>query len=212
MKRSRILLADDHAVVLEGLRRILDRPEFEVLDVVGDGWSLVQAAARLRPDVIVTDIAMPGLNGIQAARKIHEHNPKPKIVFLTMHPESAYATAALAAGASGYVLKTAAGEELVGAVRDALKGRIYISKRVALSMGHARESAGKDRGAVDELTCRQREVLQLLAKGLQAKEIASMLNVSSKTVEFHKYRIMDALGLRTVADLTRYAIKNGIVE
>ncbi len=212
MKHSRILLADDHAVVVEGLRRILDRPEFEVVDVAGDGWSLVQAAARLHPDVIVTDIAMPGLNGIEAARKIHEQDQKPKIIFLTMHPESVYATAALAAGASGYVLKSAAGEELIAAIRDALEGRIYISKLVAQSKGHVREVAGKAGGAIDGLTSRQREVLQLLAKGLQAKEIAATLNVSSKTVEFHKYRIMNALGLRTVADLTRYAIKNGIVE
>lgn len=212
MKRWKILLADDHAVVVEGLRRILDRPEFEVVDVASDGWALVQAAARLHPDVIVTDIAMPGLNGIQAARKIYEQTQKPKIIFLTMHPESVYATAALAAGASGYVLKSAAGEELIGAIRDALEGRIYVSNLVAQSKGYVRELAGKEGGAIDGLTSRQREVLQLLVKGLQAKEIAATLNVSSKTVEFHKYRIMDALGLRTVADLTRYAIRNGIVE
>jgi DNA-binding NarL/FixJ family response regulator len=212
MKRWRILLADDHAVVVEGLRRILDRPEFEVVDVAGNGWALVQAAARLHPDVIVTDIAMPGLNGIQAARKIHEQDRKPKIVFLTMHPESAYATAALAAGASGYVLKSAAGEELIGAIREALEGRIYVSKQVAQSKEYVREVAGKQGGEIDGLTGRQREVLQLLAKGFQAKEIAATLNVSSKTVEFHKYRIMNVLGLHTVADLTRYAIKSGIVE
>ncbi|HVB79368.1 MAG TPA: response regulator transcription factor [Candidatus Binataceae bacterium] len=213
MKRLRILLADDHAVVIEGLRRILDRPEFEVVGVASDGWALLKTAARLQPDVIITDIAMPSLNGIEAVRKIHEQNQKPKIIFLTMHPELAYATAAFAAGASGYVLKSAAGEELISAISDVLDGRTYISKQIAPSMEHAREvGPGKHRGAIDGLTHRQREVLQLLAKGLQAKEIAATLNVSSKTVEFHKYRIMDALELRTVADLTRYAVKHGIVE
>jgi DNA-binding NarL/FixJ family response regulator len=130
-----------------------------------------------------------------------------------MHPELAYATAAFAAGASGYVLKSAAGEELICAILDTLDGRTYISKQIAQSMEHARElGPGKDRSAIDGLTRRQREVLQLVAKGLQAKEIAATLNVSSKTVEFHKYRITDALGPRTVAELTRYAVKHGIVE
>ncbi len=213
MKPSTVLIADDHAVVVEGLRRILDRPEFEVVGVARDGWALLHAAARLRPDVIITDIAMPSLNGIEAARKIHQQNQKSKIIFLTMHPELVYAKTAIAAGASGYVLKSAAGEELVRAIRHALNGRTYISKRIAESMKRAGEvRPGKNRSAGDELTRRQREVLQLLAKGFQVKEIAATLNVSSKTVEFHKYRIMDALGMRTVANLTRYAVKYGIVE
>lgn len=213
MKRPRILLADDHAIVIEGLRRILDRPEFELVGAANSGRTLLEAAARLQPDVIITDIAMPSPNGIEAAREIQEQNPKPKIIFLTMHPELVYANAAFAAGASGYVLKSAAGEELITAIRAALDGRTYISKAIAQSMEQAREAGpGKDRSSINGLTPRQREVLQLLAKGLQAKEIAAMLNVSSKTVEFHKYRIMNELGLRTVADLTRYALKNGIVE
>jgi len=166
----------------------------------------------LQPDAIVTDIAMPLLNGIDAAREIHKQSPKSKIIFLTMHPEAVYATAALAAGASGYVLKSAAGEELISAIRDALEGRIYISKTIAKSVKRAREVRAADDGsAVDGLTRRQREVLQLLAEGRQVKEIAVVLNVSPKTVEFHKYRIMDTLGVRTVADLTRYALKRGIV-
>ena len=212
MKHSTVLIADDHSVVVEGLRRILDRPEFEVVGVVNDGRALVQAAAQLQPDVIITDVAMPLLNGIDAAREIHKQNRKPKIVFLTMHPEVAYATAALAAGASGYVLKSAAGEELINAIRDALNGRIYISKVLATSVEHAREiRPTKTRSAVDLLTHRQHEVLQLLAEGRQVKEIAAILKLSPKTVEFHKYRIMDLLGVRTVADLTRYAVKRGIV-
>lgn len=212
MKRSRILLADDHTVVIEGLRRMLDHPEFEVVGVATDGRALLRDAIRLQPDVIVTDVAMPLLNGIDAAREIHKHSPKPKIVFLTMHPEAVYATAALAAGASGYVLKSAAGEELIGAIRAALEGHTYISKAIAKSVKRAREvRPADDHSAIDGLTRRQREVLQLLAEGRQAKEIAVVLNVSPKTVEFHKYRIMDLLGVRTVADLTRYALKRGIV-
>ena len=213
MKRSTILLADDHGVVIESLRRILDRPEFEVVGVVSDGWALVQTAARLQPNVIVTDVAMPSLNGIEAVRKIREENQKSKIIFLTMHPELVYARAAFAAGASGYVLKTSAREELIHAIGEALDGRSYISKQIVQSMEHASEvGAEKNRGAIDGLTNRQREVLQLLVKGPQTKEIAAMLNLSTKTIEFHKYRIMNALGLHTVAELTRYAIENGIVE
>jgi DNA-binding NarL/FixJ family response regulator len=212
MKHATVLIADDHSVVVEGLRRILDRPEFEVVGIAHDGRALVQAATQLQPDVIITDVAMPLLNGIDAAREIHKQNRKPKIVFLTMHPEVAYATAALAAGASGYVLKSAAGAELIDAIRDALNGRIYISKVLATSVERAREIRPTiTRSAFDLLTHRQCEVLQLLAEGRQVKEIAAILDLSPKTVEFHKYRIMDLLGVRTVADLTRYAVKHGIV-
>jgi DNA-binding NarL/FixJ family response regulator len=202
VKPWRILLADDHAVVIEGLRRILDRPEFEVVGVADDGCTLLQAAIRLQPDVIVCDIVMPSLNGIEATRKIHAENLKPKIIFLTMRPESAYASAAFAAGASGYVLKSDAGEDLIVAISEALNGRTYISKQIAAERG-------KD---PDGLTRRQREVLQCLAKGLQTKEIAAMMALSSRTVEFHKYRLMETLGARSVADLTRYAVKHGIIE
>jgi DNA-binding NarL/FixJ family response regulator len=212
MKRSTVLIADDHAVVVEGLRRILDRPEFEVAGVAIDGQALLQAARQSQPDLIITDVAMPMLNGIDAVREIRRQNRKSKVIFLTMHPEIAYATAALAAGASGYVLKSAAGEELINAIHDVLDGRTYVSKSIAKSVEHAREIRSmKNRDPIDLLTHRQREVLQLLAEGRQAKEIAVLLNVSPKTVEFHKYRIMDLLGLHTVAELTRYAVQHGIV-
>jgi DNA-binding NarL/FixJ family response regulator len=212
MKHSTVLIADDHSVVIEGLRRILDHPEFEVIGVAKDGRALVQAAAQLQPDVIITDIAMPLLNGIDAVREIHRQNQKPKVVFLTMHSEVSYATAALAAGACGYVLKCAAGEELIDAIRNALNDRTYISKAIAKSVRHAREIRPIVGGRTDDsLTLRQREVLQLLAEGLQVKEIAAVLNLSPKTVEFHKYRTMDLLAIRTVAALTRYAMKQGIV-
>jgi len=213
MNRARILIADDHSVVIEGLRRILDRPQFDVVGVANDGRALIQAAEKLHPDVIVTDVAMPRLNGLDAAREIHSRHPNLKIIFLTMHPEVAYATAALGAGAAGYVLKSAAGEELIDAIGAALNGRIYISKSIAKSVEYAREIRSRNgRGAVDLLTHRQREILQQLAEGRQVKEIAAMLKLSPKTVEFHKYRIMKLLHLRTVADLARYAQRRGIVE
>lgn len=213
MSRSRVLIADDHSVVVEGLRRILDRPGFEVVGVANDGRTLIRAAEKLRPDVIITDLAMPRLNGIDAAREIHRRNPNLKIIFLTMHAEVPYATAALGAGASGYVLKSAAGEELIDAIDAALKGRIHISKSIAISVKHARGIRSTNiRDAADLLTHRQREILQQLAEGKQVKEIAAVLNLSPKTVEFHKYRIMHLLNLRTVADLARYAQRRGIVE
>jgi len=181
--------------------------------VATDGRTLIQAAGELQPDVIVTDVAMPFLNGIDAAREIHKQNPKPKIIFLTMHPELAYASAAIAAGASGYVLKSAAGEELIRAIHDAFKGHRYVSKAIAKPLRHAGEIAtAKGRGAVGGLTHRQREVLQLLAEGRQAKEIATILNISSRTAEFHKYQVMKLLGIRTLAELTRYALRHGMVE
>jgi len=208
----RILLADDHAVVLEGLRRILNRPEFEVVGAVTDGRALVEAAANLRPDVIIADVSMPSLNGIEAARQICKLNPKSKIIFLTMHPEAIFAVQAMSAGASGYVLKNAAGDELITAIREVLEGRTYVTPSLAEPVMHALQARRKSsQGTTDRLTSRQREVLQLLAEGRTPKEIAAVLNVSYRTVEFHKYRIMETLGLRTVAALAAYAARQGIV-
>jgi len=211
MKHVRILIADDHIVVVEGLHRILGRSEFEVVGVVSDGRALLEEVARLEPDVIIVDISMPLLNGIDAAREILRQHEKPKVIFLTMHSEVAYAVAALDAGAAGYVLKSAAGEELIHAIHAALRGRTYVSKAIAKSVEQARELGTNRRSAIDLLTHRQREVLQLLAEGRQAKEIAVLLKLSPKTVEFHKYRIMDVLGVRTIAGLARYAQRLGIV-
>jgi DNA-binding NarL/FixJ family response regulator len=210
VKRTSILLADDHTVVIEGLRRILE-PEFQVVGVAADGRALVEAARRLVPDVIVADVSMPLLNGIDAAAQILRRDPTANLIFLSMHAEAAYANAVLAVGARGYVLKSAAAEELITAIRLARSGRIYVSKAIAKSVKHSRELLPENRlRAIDPLTQRQREILHLLAEGKQVKEIAAMLCISSKTVEFHKYRIMDALGVRTVAELTRYALKRGM--
>jgi len=212
MKRCRLLLADDHDIVIEGLRRILDHPDFEIVGVVNNGRSLLRAAQEIQPDLIVTDVTMPLLNGIEAGRQIRKSDPNVKIIFLTMHPDVTFATEALAAGGSGYVLKNSAGDELPAAIREAMQGRTYVTKSIAAAVKQglsARSNAW--RSPLDKLTPRQREVLQLLAEGLQAKEIAVKLNVSPRTVEFHKYRIMDELGLRTTAEIARYAARYGIV-
>ena len=211
MKRPRVLLGDDHAIILDGLRRILE-PHFEVVGSAPDGRALVAAAQELRPDVIVADISMPLLNGIEAARQLRKLESRAKIVFLTMHPDVAYAAEAFRAGASGYVLKNSAASELVTAIEEALKGRTYLTPLVAKDLiASLLESPAQPEKPLPPLTPRQREVLQLVAEGRSAKDIAGVLNISPRTVEFHKYRIMEVLGLRTTAELTQYAIKHGIV-
>jgi DNA-binding NarL/FixJ family response regulator len=210
--RCKILLGDDHGVVLEGLRRILDRPGFEILDAVKDGRALVEATAKLHPDVVIADISMPLMNGVEAARQIRKHTPGSKIIFLTMHPEATYAVEAMSAGGSGYVLKDTAGEELVTAIQEVLHGRLYVTPSLAELVMQALQSRRKNpRRALDRLTPRQREVLQLLAEGRTPKQIAAILHMSSRTVEFHKYGIMERLGFRTIAELAGYAVKRGIV-
>ena len=212
MTRPRVLLADDHKIVAEGLRSLLEQ-EFELVGTVEDGRALLEAAEKLNPDVIVTDISMPLLNGIEAAQQIKKVTPKVKIVFLTMHPDVTYATRALEAGASGYVLKHAAPSELIKAIKEVLNGRIYLTPMIAKDvLDSFMSESHRRRKAVIELTPRQREVLQLTSEGRSAKEIASILNISTRTVEFHKYRVMDSLGLRTNAELIQYAIKHGIVS
>ncbi len=212
MKRPRVLLADDHKIVVEGLRSLLEA-EFELVGTVEDGWAMVAAAAELRPDVIVADISMPLLNGIEAARQIKKTDSGAKIVFLTMHPDVTYATRAFEAGASGYVLKHSASSELVTAIREALKGRTYVTPMIAKDVLQSfMDRSHKREDTFHKLTPRQREVLQLVTEGRSAKEIASLLNVSPRTVEFHKYRMMEDLGLRTNAELIQFAIKHGLAS
>ena len=211
-KRPRVLLGDDHTIILEGLRRILE-PHFEVVGMVPDGRALVAAARQLHPDVIVADISMPLLNGIEAARQLQKTQSRAKIIFLTMHPDAIYATEAFRAGGSGYVLKSSAASELVTAIQQALKGRVYVTPLVAKDMlGSLMGQSPQPPPATPALTPRQREVIQLVAEGRSAKEIAEILKVSPRTVEFHKYRIMEQLGLHSTAELTQYAIKHGIVS
>jgi DNA-binding NarL/FixJ family response regulator len=212
MKKARVLLADDHKIVLEGLRGLLEC-EFELVGTVENGRALVKETQRLRPDVIVVDISMPLLNGIEAARQIKKLDEHIKVVFLTMHPDVTYAARAFEAGASGYVLKHSAPSELVTAIHEAIKGRTYVTPTVAgeRSQSYRRDSHLKTEG-LGKLTARQREVLQLLAEGYSAKEIADILNVSSRTVEFHKYKMMEQLNIKTSAELIQYAVKHGIAS
>jgi DNA-binding NarL/FixJ family response regulator len=209
MKRPRILLADDHRIVAEGLRGLLE-PEFELIGIVEDGRALLTTAEKLRPDVIVADISMPLLNGIEAVRQIKRTNEEIKVVFLTMHPDVTYAASAFEAGASGYVLKHSAPSELITAIQSALRGKTYVTPLLAGELMHFYKERPNQRDELSKLTPRQREVLQLLAEGHSAKEIASILNISARTVEFHKYRMMEALGLKSAAELIRYAVKHGI--
>ena len=209
MKRPRVLLADDHRIVAEGLQGLLE-PEFELIGIVEDGRALLTAAEKLRPDVIVADISMPLLNGIEAVRQIKRTNEKIRVVFLTMHPDVTYAASAFEAGASGYVLKHSAPSELITAIQTALRGKTYVTPLLAGELMHFYKERPNQRDELSKLSPRQREVLQLLAEGHSAKEIASILNISARTVEFHKYRMMEALGLKSAAELIRYAVKHGI--
>lgn len=210
--RPRLLLADDHLLVAQALKSLLD-PEFDLVGVVGDGRSLVEAADRLRPDVIVADITMPHLNGIDALAQLRQGgNPVP-VVFLTMHRDVAFARRALEAGASGFVLKHSASVELISAVRAALAGKTFLTPQLAGDVLDAiRQAPERNRDPIAVLTPRQREVLTLLAEGRSAKEIASKLSISTRTAEFHKYQMMEKLGIRTSAELTHFAIKHGLIE
>jgi DNA-binding NarL/FixJ family response regulator len=212
MKRPRILLADDHRIVAEGLRGLLE-PEFELAGIVEDGRALLDAVEKIRPDVLVVDISMPLLNGIEAVRQIRRTNKDVGIVFLTMHDDVAYAAGALEAGALGYVLKHSAPTELTAAIRSALRGKTYVTPLLAGElMRNSQEAVLEQRDELTKLTARQREVLQLLAEGHSAREIAKILTISARTVEFHKYRIMEDLGIKSTAELVRFAVKHGVAD
>jgi DNA-binding NarL/FixJ family response regulator len=206
-----VLLADDHLMVAEALRSLL-AAEFELVGVVEDGLALVEAAKELRPDVIVADVTMPRLNGIAALLRLRQEGIRVPVVFLTMHRDVSFARRALEAGASGFVLKHSAPFELIQAIRAALEGKTYLTPQLAAEVLEAmNEGAQGRKDPVAALTPRQLEVLQLLAEGRSAKEIAASLSISSRTVEFHKYQMMETLGLHTGAELIHFAIKNGLV-
>lgn len=210
MNRPRILLADDHRLVADGLRSLL-LSEFDLVGVVEDGRSLVEAAKKLLPDVIVADIGMPKLNGLEALSQLKKDNPQVKVVMLTMHREPAFARRALDAGASGFVLKHSAAEELLTAIRAALEGKVYLTPAIAAGVFNEMKRGGNLTGDPQSaLTVRQREILQLLAEGLSAKEIAGQLNISARTVESHKYQMMESLAIHNSAELVHYALKHGI--
>lgn len=210
--RPRVLLADDHRMFAEGVRTMLGE-EFELVDIVEDGVAMQEAAQRLGPDAIVADITMPRLNGIDALTQLRAVLPDVRVVFLTMHHDSAYARRALAAGAFGFVLKHSAVQELVLALRAALEGRIFVSPRLGadmLAVGATNSARRTD--PIGALTPRQREVLQLLADGKSVKQVAFSLSISTRTVEFHKYTMMETVGAKGMADLVRIAIRHGLVS
>jgi DNA-binding NarL/FixJ family response regulator len=207
--RARVLVADDHQILTDGLKNLL-APEFDLVGVVEDGQALLEAAKRLGPDVIVADITMPRMNGIDALIELKKEDPAVKVVFLTMHRKVAYARRALKAGASGFVLKQSALKELVLAIRGALEGRPFVTPALAEDLQQPWH-ADRSGAASNALTRRQLEVLELLAVGKTAKEIADVLRVSTRTVEFHKYEMMRSLGIESSAGLIHFAIKQGIV-
>jgi len=207
----KVLLADDHAIVSQGLEALL-KQRFELVGSVSDGRALVAAVEQLSPDVVVTDISMPGLNGLDAIRQIRKSKSQAKLVVLTMHAEPNLVAEALKAGASGYLLKTSAVEELETAILEVLKGRTYVTSLIAKDVFSLLMESGNSGGESDRLTARQREVLQLIAEGRTMKEVASILNISPRTAESHKYEMMNVLGCQTTADLIHYAIKMKLVS
>jgi RNA polymerase sigma factor (sigma-70 family) len=215
IKKPRLLMADDHSIMLAGLRKLVEGT-CEVIGAVEDGRALVEAAEQLRPDLILVDISMPLLNGMDAARQIKKSVPDAKLIFLTMHASPVFATEALQAGASGYLLKQSAASELPQAIETVLNGQVYltpaITKSVLDSIVKHKSTPMQLRKSLTQLTPRQREVLQLLAEGKSPKDIAQLLNVSVKTVEFHKTRLMEQLDLHSTLALAKYAIAEGLVS
>jgi DNA-binding NarL/FixJ family response regulator len=209
MLKPRILLADDHALVLEGFRRILE-PHYELVGTVGDGRALLAAAKTTQPDIVILDVSMPLLNGIDAAAQLKKICPTAKIIIVTMHADPEYVRSAFEAGASAYVLKRSAVDELEQAIRAVLGGHSYITPLITKELVDVFLSTASEKPK--GLTPRQREVLRFLAEGRTAKEIANLLNITSRTVEFHKGQIMDHLNLKTTADLIKYALTHGIVN
>jgi DNA-binding NarL/FixJ family response regulator len=207
MSRATVLLADDHAIVAEGLASLL-HGEFALVGTVADGAQLVETARRLRPDLIVTDLAMPGLNGLDALRRLKADGLAARVVVLTMHADAHVAAEVLRAGASGFVVKHAAGQELIAALQAVLRGRRYVTPGLAEDvLATLSEPPAPGAGT---LTPRQRDVVRLLAAGATMKEAASALGLSPRTVETHKYQSMEALGLKTTAELIRYALEHGL--
>lgn len=209
MKKPTVILADDHTLVLEGFRRLLET-HCELLATVGDGQALLQAVARHRPDIVILDISMPVMNGIEAARALKSKYPGLKLVFVTMHADPAYIRAAFQAGASGYILKQSLSDELPQALHTVLQGQTYVTPLIAKDVvdGILRS----DTRPLIELTARQQEVLQFIVDGLSAKDIAAKLSISHRTVEFHKAQLMQQLDLHSTVELIKFALTNGLVR
>ena len=203
MRRSTVLLADDHAIVTDGLARILTEAHFDVVGAVRDGQQLLDAATRLRPDVIITDLSMPGLSGLDALARLRAEHVRSKVIVLTMHHDAELATDAIRGGASGFLLKESAGDELLTAVHQVLDGKAYITPTVTQDVMNCMARPAK----APQVTPRQRDVLRLLVKGQRMKEIAANLGLSTRTVESYKYEMMEILGVTSTAELVRYALE-----
>jgi DNA-binding NarL/FixJ family response regulator len=206
----RIMLADDHTILLEAFRKLLE-PRFEVVGMVSDGRALLDAAPKLKPDVIVVDVGMPLMNGLEAGLRLKEMMPSAKIIFLTMNDDPDLAMNAMRSGASGYLLKRSAAAELIHAIHLSLKGKSYVTPQIARGMEKAFINNPNPKDRAKSLTPRQREVVQLLAEGKSMKEVASVLNVTPRTVAFHKYRVMEELNLQSTAELVQFAMKSRIL-
>jgi DNA-binding NarL/FixJ family response regulator len=213
MKKPRVLMADDHSILLAGVRKLLEE-RYDVVGMVEDGRALLEAAERLKPDLILLDISMPLLNGLDAGRQLKKSQPDVKLLFLTMHASPQYATEAFKAGGSGYLLKQSAVSELPQAIEAVLQGKYYLTPSIAKPVIEKALKAEKPavKGSIAELTPRQRQVLQLIGEGKRTKEIAELLKLSVKTVEFHKNCIMNELNFHTTAELVRYAIMQGLTH
>jgi DNA-binding NarL/FixJ family response regulator len=210
MSKPRILLADDHMLILDGLRHLLER-HYDLVGTVQDGHSVVTAARRFQPDLVLMDVAMPVLNGLQAGRRLREQMPNVKLLYVSMYADTPYVEEALRIGASGYVLKRSGWEELSRAIEAVLAGRQYISPELSAALQQpAIQPPTAPDGPMRSLTERQRQILRLVAGGYTAKEIGRMLHITSKTVEFHKGRMMRQLQLQSTVELARYALTHGL--
>jgi two-component system, NarL family, response regulator NreC len=205
-----VLIADDHQIMRQGLKGLLEREGFKVVAEAGDGREAIRQAETSHPDVVILDLAMPGLNGVDAAREITRAERRTKAILLTMHKEDPYVLQALNAGISGYVLKTQAASELVQAIREVARGSIYLSPGVSRAVVDAYKA--KSELPPDPLSPREREVLQLVAEGKTTKEVAGVLGISVKTAESHRTRIMEKLDIHETASLVRYAIRRGLIQ
>lgn len=209
-RKPTVLLADDHAILLDSLKTLLS-PEYDVVGTVTDGRTLVESASALSPDIVVTDIAMPGLNGLDALVQLRRRAPGARLIVLSMNEDADTASEAMRRGAAGYVAKAAAGPQLFEALRDVLAGRTYVSPGLAPTPAGAPATRGPGGPGRRPLSARQREVLQLLAEGRSMKEAADALGLTPRTIAFHKYSMMEQLGLKTSAELIRYALVLGLV-
>ena len=209
MRKHTVLIADDHVIVREGVVGLLEEHNFNVVAAVGDGHELLAAARRFRTDLIVTDLSMPGLSGLDVMERLKAERIDSKVIVLTMHHDAELATRAMRAGASAYLLKHSAGEELLTAIRQAIEGRTYLTPTLTREVFERMSSSPQDAGP--QLTMRQREVLRLILDGRRMKEIAAALQLSARTVETHKYQMMQTLGVDSTAELIKYAIEHRLI-